>query len=97
MYEIWETKYGKQIADEKLEEWKIKMNTPERKKKISKAMKGRVFSEETKNKMSQARNGKSSNAKGKIWIHKEKKNKMILPDIFQEYENYGWLKGRFKK
>jgi len=97
MYKIWVEKYGIEEADKKMEEWKIKMNTQERKDKISKKMKNRVHSKETILKMSKAREGKVSNSKGKVWVSKDFKNAMILKEDLDKYLTIGWIIGRFKK
>jgi group I intron endonuclease len=96
MYKVWVSKYGKQEADRKLNDWKDKVNTPEWRDKISKKLKGRVFSKETIKKMSMARKGKASNAKGKKWMHKSMKNIMVPAEKLDSYINEGWKKGRFK-
>ena len=48
-YDIWIENYGKEIADEKLESWK---------NNISESNKGRITSEETREKISNANKGK---------------------------------------
>lgn len=97
MYKIWVDKYGIEEADKKMIEWKIKVNTEERRLKISKKMKNRNISMETKFKMSMSKKGKESNAKGRIWMNKDFKNIMILKNEFKNYMENGWIKGRFKK
>lgn len=49
-YEIWIKKYGEKIADEKLESWK---------NNISESNKGRIISDETREKISKSNKGKS--------------------------------------
>lgn len=97
MYKIWVKKYGSEEANNKMEEWKIKMNTEERRLKISKKLINRIISEETKTKMSISKRGKVSNAKGRIWINKDLKNAMILQKDLSIYIENGWVRGRFKK
>jgi len=37
--------------------------------------------------------GKPATTKGRIWIHKDDKNKMVLPENAQPYFDSGWSKG----
>ena len=59
-YDIWIEKYGKEVADEKLENWKLKISESN-KNKISKN-KGKIASIETKLKMSEQRKGENNPA-----------------------------------
>lgn len=83
--------------------------TPEFRAKISKAIKGRKHTDETKLKMSQnngmhneeyrkkvsaALKGRPSPCKGTIWINNNGKTKMIQKDMLDEYINNGWKLGR---
>ena len=97
MYKVWIDKYGLEEADNRMIEWKNKMNTESRRLKISKKMKDRKFSDETRLKLSKSKKGKISNVKGRIWMNKDFKNIMILKQELDIYVNNGWSNGRFKK
>ena len=69
LYDIWLQKFGKEIADEKLKTWKIKISkgsvgkitSEETKIKISQSNKGKIISDETKEKLRQVNIGKKIN------------------------------------
>lgn len=55
--------------------------------------------QETRDKQSKSASGRNNSAYGKIWIHNKKigKNKLILPEEYNEYFNIGWEKGMILK
>lgn len=59
------------------------------KKNLSKAHKGKMFSEEHKAKLRQR-------AVGRIWIHSSTESKMIYPEELEKYLKLGYQKGRGK-
>jgi group I intron endonuclease len=97
MYKIWIEKYGLEKANNKMIDWKNKMNTEERRFKISLKSKNRKHSDETKFKISKSKKGKTSNVKGRLWMNNGFKNIMILSNELNDYMDNGWLTGRFKK
>ncbi len=67
-------------------------------KNLKQDWKGREHTEETKNKMSEAKKGKnigSENSQyGTCWITKDGANKKIKKEDIETYLNEGWVKGR---
>ena len=82
IYEVWSIKYGKEIADKKLEEWH---NNKIGQKAWNKGLK---MSEETRQK-----NKKSS--ENRAWIYNDdlKKNKRIKLIELDKFIQNGWKKG----
>lgn len=66
------------------------MNYGNVKRKIREASFKRVWTKEQKMRISNI-------AKGRIWIHKEKNEKLIYPYEYELYKNNQWVKGRKKE
>jgi len=82
-YEIWLEKYGKEIADKKLEEWKSKIKKTTKEKCNNTKFKKRV----------------SKNSSNRIHIKNEILgiSKMCKPKELEKYLSSGWEKGRLEK
>jgi hypothetical protein len=71
-------------------------NTPDARKKVSDKLKGRIFSDETKELWSTQRKGKSASNKNKVCITNLDTNTIKYIDMCEldEWISNGWIKGR---